>query len=114
MTDISDINEQPKLYTEAQIFELFQRFKAEEQATTQRAREERVLPLEIITSLDDVVNAYYKWSEINRIHGRAATELYEQLHTIKGGNLPADQAHQLLDEAIESAKRLAIHAWFHA
>ncbi|KAG1174212.1 hypothetical protein G6F36_011269 [Rhizopus arrhizus] len=162
MTDIPDINEQPKLYTEEQIFELFQRFKAEEQATTQRAREERELPLEIITSLDDVkrqqhldnfkrykrdiskyyhnewtvgeeinksflpklknhtvdttqvVNAYYKGSEINRTHGRAATELYEQLHTIKRGNLPADQAHQLLDEAIESAKRLAIHAWFHA
>ncbi|KAG1321253.1 hypothetical protein G6F62_010921 [Rhizopus arrhizus] len=61
-----------------------------------------------------VVNAYYKGSEINRIHGRAATELYEQLHTIKGGNLPADRVHQLLDEAIESAKRLTIHAWFHA
>ncbi|KAG0809355.1 hypothetical protein G6F19_013633 [Rhizopus arrhizus] len=138
MTDIPDINEQPKLYTEEQIFELFQRFKAEEQPLNEPEKNEsyhwKSLPLwtrlrgnsTLATSnvtketsnhtvdTTQVVNAYYKGSEINRTHGRAATELYEQLHTIKRGNLPADQAHQLLDEAIESAKRLAIHAWFHA
>ena len=58
-----------------------------------------------------VVNAYYKGAENSRLHGRAATEIFEQLLTIKSGELTADEANQLLDEALESARRLAIHAW---
>ncbi|KAG0810222.1 hypothetical protein G6F17_008310 [Rhizopus arrhizus] len=58
-----------------------------------------------------VVNAHYKGAENSRLHGRAATEIFEQLLTIKSGELTADEANQLLDEALESARRLAIHAW---
>lgn len=58
-----------------------------------------------------VVNAHYKGAEISRLHGRAATEIYEQLCTIQAGEISADEAYQLLEEAIDSAKRLATHAW---
>ncbi|KAG1619076.1 hypothetical protein G6F46_003450 [Rhizopus delemar] len=58
-----------------------------------------------------VVNAHYKRAEAIRLHGRAATEISEQLLTIKAGELSAEEANQLLDEALESAKRLAIHVW---
>ncbi|KAG1137716.1 hypothetical protein G6F37_011030 [Rhizopus arrhizus] len=47
----------------------------------------------------------------NLVHGRAATEIFEQLLTIKSGELSTEEVNQLLDEALESAKRLAIHAW---
>ncbi|KAG1320862.1 hypothetical protein G6F62_011116 [Rhizopus arrhizus] len=58
-----------------------------------------------------VVNAHYKGAENSRLHGRAATEIFELLLTIKSGELTVDEANQLLDEALESARRLAIHAW---
>ncbi|PHZ12371.1 uncharacterized protein RHIMIDRAFT_284748, partial [Rhizopus microsporus ATCC 52813] len=58
-----------------------------------------------------VVNAHYKGAENSRLHGRAATEIYEQLSIIQAGEISAEEAHQLLNEAIESAKRLAVHAW---
>ncbi|KAG1042355.1 hypothetical protein G6F43_011925 [Rhizopus delemar] len=158
MTDYPVNNEQ-RTYTEQEVFELLRRFKIEEQTTTQRAREERELPLDIASFLDEttnqqhqdnfkrykreiskyyheewtvaeeinksfipklkqftvdttqVVNAHYKGAENSRLHGRAATEIFEQLLTIKSGGLSAEEANQLLDEALESAKRLAIHAW---
>ncbi|KAG1639576.1 hypothetical protein G6F44_007697 [Rhizopus delemar] len=158
MTDYPVNNEQ-RTYTEQEVFELLRRFKIEEQTTTQRAREERELPLEIASFLDEttkqqhqdnfkrykreiskyyheewtmaeeinksfipklkqftvdttqVVNANYKGAETSRLHGRAATEIFEQLLTIKSGGLSTEEANQLLDEALESAKRLAIHAW---
>ncbi|KAG1171360.1 hypothetical protein G6F36_011768 [Rhizopus arrhizus] len=158
MTDYPVNNEQ-RTYTEQEVFELLRRFKIEEQTTTQRAREERELPLEIASFLDEttkqqhqdnfkrykreiskyyheewtmaeeinksfipklkqftvdttqVVNAHYKGAETCRLHWRAATEILEQLLTIKSGGLSAEEANQLLDEALESAKRLAIHAW---
>ncbi|KAI8081800.1 uncharacterized protein B0P05DRAFT_586344 [Gilbertella persicaria] len=59
-----------------------------------------------------VVNAHYKGAEISRLHGREATEIFEQLSIIKAGEISTAEAHQLLDEAIESARRLATHAWF--
>lgn len=153
------INNGPKTYTEEEVIELLRRVKASEQAETQKAREERELPLGITSSLDkltkqqhqdnfkrykreltkyhhdewtvaeeinksfipklkqytvdttQVVNAHYKGAENCRLHGRAATEIYEQLSIIKAGEITAEEAHQLLDEAIESAKRLATHAW---
>jgi hypothetical protein len=58
-----------------------------------------------------VVNAHYKGAEISRLHGRAATEIFEQLLTIKSGELLTEEANQLLVEVLESAERLAIHAW---
>ncbi|KAI8881652.1 hypothetical protein K501DRAFT_295707 [Backusella circina FSU 941] len=58
-----------------------------------------------------VVNAYYKGAETSRLHGRAATEIFEQLKTIKSGNISTQEAIELLGEAMESAKRLAVHAW---
>jgi hypothetical protein len=61
-----------------------------------------------------VVNAHYKGAENSRTHGRAATEIYEQLFTIKNGGLSVSEAEQLLEEAMESAKRLAVHAWTQA
>ncbi|ORE12139.1 hypothetical protein BCV72DRAFT_219027, partial [Rhizopus microsporus var. microsporus] len=54
-----------------------------------------------------VVNAHYKGAENSRLHGRAATEIYEQLSIIQAGEISAE----LLDEAIESTKRLAVHSW---
>ncbi|KAG1043950.1 hypothetical protein G6F43_011537 [Rhizopus delemar] len=153
------VNNEQRTYTEQEVFELLRRFKIEEQTTTQRAREERELPLEIASFLDEttkqqhqdnfkrykreiskyyheewtmaeeinksfipklkqftvdttqVVNAHYKGAETSRLHGRAATEIFEQLLTIKSGGLSTEEANQLLDEALESAKRLAIHAW---
>ncbi|KAG0742772.1 hypothetical protein G6F16_010827 [Rhizopus arrhizus] len=47
----------------------------------------------------------------NLVHGRAATEIFEQLLTIKSEEPSTEEFNQLLDEALESAKRLAIHAW---
>ncbi|KAG1582666.1 hypothetical protein G6F46_004389 [Rhizopus delemar] len=126
------------------IKKILNQFNIEEQITTQQAREERELPLEIASFLDEttnkyyhvewavaeeinesfipklkqftvdttqVVNAHYKGAETCRLHWRAATEILEQLLTIKSGGLSAEEANQLLDEALESAKRLAIHAW---
>ncbi|KAG0753321.1 hypothetical protein G6F60_012744 [Rhizopus arrhizus] len=58
-----------------------------------------------------VVNAHYKGAEISRLHGRAATEIYEQLSIIQAGEISTEEAHQLLNEAIASAKRLTVHAW---
>ncbi|KAG2195369.1 hypothetical protein INT47_004477, partial [Mucor saturninus] len=158
MTDHINNNE-PKTFTEAEVIELLRRARATEQAETQKTREERELPLEITSSLEQhtkqqhqdnfkrykrdvtkyhhnewtiveeinksflpklrhytvdttqVVNAHYKGAEISRLHGRAATEIFEQLSIIKDGEISTEEAHQLLDEAIESAKRLSIHAW---
>ena len=163
MTDQNTNNEPiPRTYTEEEVFELFQRFRLEEQATSQNFREEHELPMEIIDSLENltkqqhqenfklykreiskyhheewtmgeeinksfipklknytvdstqVINAHYKGSEISRIHGRAATEIFEQLATIRRGNISPTEAQQLLEEAMESSKRLAIHAWIQA
>ncbi|KAG1147625.1 hypothetical protein G6F37_003917 [Rhizopus arrhizus] len=58
-----------------------------------------------------VVNAHYKGVEISRLHGRATTEIFEQLLTIQSGELLAEEANQLLVKALESAKGLAIHNW---
>ncbi|KAG0808157.1 hypothetical protein G6F16_012890 [Rhizopus arrhizus] len=158
MTD-TIINNEPRTYTEEEVIELLRRIKTAEQAETQKAREERELPLGITSSLDkptrqqhqdnfkrykrevtkyhhdewtvaeeinksfipklkqytvdttQVVNAHYKGAEISRLHGRAATEIYEQLSIIQAGEISTEEAHQLLAEAIESAKRLAVHAW---
>lgn len=57
--------------------------------------------------ITQVINAHYRGAENCRIHGKAATEIFEQLLTIRLGELSADEAHQLLDEALESVKRLA-------
>ncbi|KAG1035021.1 hypothetical protein G6F43_013310 [Rhizopus delemar] len=55
MTDsLNTGNEQPVLYTQEQVFGLLQRLRLEEQTATQRAREERALPLDISSSLDSV------------------------------------------------------------
>jgi polyhydroxyalkanoate synthesis regulator phasin len=161
MTDTPLKNEQ-RTYTEQEVFEILRRYQMEEQAITQRVREERDLPLQITSALDEVTKqqhqenfkryrrkiskyhheewtvaeeinegflpklkqssvdttqvttAYYKGAENSRLHGRAATELFEQLLTIKSGELSADEAKQLLDEALEGARRLAIHAWVQA
>lgn len=43
-------NDKQRTYT----FELLRRFKTEEQTTAQRIREERELPLEIASTLDEV------------------------------------------------------------
>jgi polyhydroxyalkanoate synthesis regulator phasin len=158
MTD-TIINNEPRTYTEEEVIELLRRIKTAEQAETQKAREERELPLGITSSLNkltkqqhqdnfkrykrevtkyrhdewtvteeinkafipklkqytvdtiQVVNAHYKGAEISRLHGRAATEIYEQLSIIQAGEISTEEAHQLLDETIESAKRLAVHAW---
>jgi hypothetical protein len=61
-----------------------------------------------------VVNAHYKGAETSRLRGRVATKIFKQLLTIKSEELSAEEANQLLDEALESAKRLAIHAWVQA
>ncbi|KAG1049828.1 hypothetical protein G6F43_007863 [Rhizopus delemar] len=107
---------------------------------TQNKKQERELSLEIASFLGETtkqqhqdnfkrykreISKYYhvEWAvaeEINksfipkpkhRLHWRAATEILEQLLTIKSGGLSAEETNQLLDEALESAKRLAIHAW---
>ncbi|KAG1136319.1 hypothetical protein G6F37_010433 [Rhizopus arrhizus] len=57
-----------------------------------------------------VVNAHYKGTETSSLHGRVVTEIFKQLLTIKSEELSAEEANQLLDEALEDAKRLAIHA----
>ncbi|KAG1036219.1 hypothetical protein G6F43_013087 [Rhizopus delemar] len=57
-TDNSN-NEQPRLYTETQVLELLQRLRNEEQSVAQRAREERDLPLEIGSSLDNLTKQRY-------------------------------------------------------
>lgn len=61
-----------------------------------------------------VVTTIYKSSETLRTYGRAATELYEQLSNIQEGEISQDEAHQLLAEAVENSKRLAIFAWYQA
>jgi hypothetical protein len=161
MTDQSNTNNEhvPRTYTEEEVLELFQRFRQEEQSVNQRSREERELPMEITSSLENVtrqqhqenfkrykrdlgkysheewtmgeeinksftqklknytvdtthvVNVCYKGAEVSRTHGRAATEIFEQLSALQSGNLSEMEAHQLLEEARENARRLAIHAW---
>lgn len=160
MTDST--NEQPRMYTEEEVLQLFQRFRDEEKTINQQTREERPLPLDITTYLEEstplqiqenfkrfkrelskyqdeewtvgeeinkslipklksytvdtaqVVTSIYKGSETLRTHGRAATELYEQLSTLQEGEMSQNEAHQLLETTRENAKRLAIFAWYQA
>jgi polyhydroxyalkanoate synthesis regulator phasin len=163
MTDNNNVNnEQQRMYTEEEVFQLFQRFRNEEKAVNQHVREGRPLPLDISAYLEEstqqqlqdnfkrykrdlskyhheewtvgeeinkslipklkyytvdtaqVVSTIYKGSDIIRTHGRAATEIYEQLNTIREGEISQEEARQLLDETMESAKRLAIFAWAQA
>lgn len=58
-----------------------------------------------------VITVYYKVAEISRTHGRGATELFEQLVSIKEGDLSVEQKNQLFDEAVENARSLAVFAW---
>ncbi|KAI8881650.1 hypothetical protein K501DRAFT_274424 [Backusella circina FSU 941] len=51
MNDIN--NEQPRTYTEDVVLELFQRFRNEENINTTKNREERPLPMDIISTLEE-------------------------------------------------------------
>lgn len=44
-----------KIYTEEEIFKLFQLFRNKEQATTQTVKENRESPVEIASSLDNTM-----------------------------------------------------------
>ncbi|KAG0943812.1 hypothetical protein G6F29_011592 [Rhizopus arrhizus] len=46
-----------------------------------------------------------------RTHGRAATEIFEQLSILREGKISTEEAHTILEEAFENAKRLAVFAW---
>ncbi|KAG0852319.1 hypothetical protein G6F17_008215 [Rhizopus arrhizus] len=161
---MTDYNEQePRMYTEQEVFQLFQHFRAEEQKLNEKSREEGPLPLDITGYLEEstplqiqekfkrfkrdltkyqdeewatgeeinksllpklkaytvdtaqVVALIYKSSDIIRTQGRAATELYEQLATLQNdGEMPQEQARQLLATTVENAKRLAIFTWYQA
>ncbi|KAG1135032.1 hypothetical protein G6F37_013104 [Rhizopus arrhizus] len=159
MNDNNNVNEGPRVYTEEEVFRLFQRFKNEEKLAEQNNREERPLPVEIITQLEEnskqqlqdnfrrfkknlskyideewtvaeeinksllpklktytvdtaqLVSSIYRGSEIMRTHGRAATEIFEQLSILREGEISTEEAHAILEEAFENAKRLAVFAW---
>lgn len=51
MTDFNE--QQPRMYTEKEVFELFQQFRAEEQKFNEKSREERPLPLDITEYLEE-------------------------------------------------------------
>lgn len=117
-----DITSTLENLTKQQHLDNFKRYKRD---VSNYYNEEWTIPEEINKSFipklknytvdtTQVVNADYKGADISRMHGRAATEIYEQLLTIKNGHLPTEKAQQLLDETIESTKRLSIHAWFQA
>ncbi|KAI7851727.1 hypothetical protein BDC45DRAFT_444839, partial [Circinella umbellata] len=61
---------------------------------------------------NQLVSSIYKGSEIIRNLGRGATEIFEQLKTIKEQEISREEAHTILEEALESAKRLSIFAWY--
>lgn len=157
MNDIN--NNVPRTYTEEEVLELFQRFRNEERLTLTKNREERPLPVEVVTTLEEnsklqlqegfkrykkdlskyahdewtvaeeinksllpklkqhtvettqLVSSIYKGSEIIRTIGRGATEIFEQLKTIREGEISGEEAHTILEEAFESAKRLSIFSW---
>ncbi|KAG0975672.1 hypothetical protein G6F28_012858 [Rhizopus arrhizus] len=77
------ISEKSRTYTKQEVFELLRRFKIEEQTATQRIREERELPLEITSSLDEVTKQQHQ--DNFKRYKREIT--------------------------LESSRRLAIHAW---
>lgn len=58
-----------------------------------------------------LVSSIYKRSEIIRTFGRGATEIFEQLKTIREGEISGEEANAILEEASESAKRLADFSW---
>lgn len=58
-----------------------------------------------------LVSSIYKRTDIIRTLGRGATEIFEQLKTIKEGEISGEEANKILEEAFESAKRLSIFAW---
>lgn len=57
------------------------------------------------------VSSIYKGADIVRILGRGVTENFEQLKTIRKGEISGEGANAILGEAFESAKRLSIFAW---
>ncbi|KAG1126757.1 hypothetical protein G6F37_013804 [Rhizopus arrhizus] len=58
-----------------------------------------------------MVSSIYKGTDIIRTLGRGATEIFEQLQTIKEGGISGEEVNTILEEAFESAKRLSIFAW---
>lgn len=59
MTD-NPINDEQRTYTEQEVFELLRRFKIGEQITAQQIREERELPLQIASTLDEVTKQQHQ------------------------------------------------------
>lgn len=59
MTDRTTNNE-PRTYTEEEVIELLRRVRTAEQAETQKAREERELPLGITSSLDKLTKQQHE------------------------------------------------------
>ncbi|KAG1143461.1 hypothetical protein G6F37_011992 [Rhizopus arrhizus] len=100
MNDIN--NNVPRAYTE-ELFELFQRFRNEERLTNNRNKEK--------LEATQLVSSIYKRSEIIRTFGRGATEIFEQLKTIREGEISGEETNAILEEASESAKRLADFSW---
>lgn len=58
-----------------------------------------------------LVSSIYKGSDITRTLGRGATEIFEQLQILGEGEISSEEAQTVLEEAIESARRLAVFAW---
>jgi regulator of replication initiation timing len=117
-----DITEYLEESTPLQIHENFKRYKRDlakyydEEWTTGEEVNKSLIPKLKAYTVDtaQVVTSIYKSSDIIRTQGRAATELYEQLSTIQDGEIPQEQARQLLATTVENAKRLAIFAWYQA
>ena len=59
---------------------------------------------------NQLVSSIYKETDIRTL-GRGATKIFEQLQTIKEGEISGEEANTILEEAFESAKRLSIFAW---
>lgn len=115
MDIINTLEENSKL----QLQENFKRYKKD---LTRYAHDEWTVAEEINKSLTpklkqhtvettQLVSSIYKGAEIIRTFGRGATEVFEQLKTIREGEISGEEANAILEEVFESAKRLSIFAW---